>query len=409
LDVAKIEAGSQALELAPCDLTNLVLEVMGMMRERAEAKHLGLFVVQPAEFPRYVRADAPKLRQVLINLLDNAVKYTETGTVGLQLDSRPTGPAGRLLVTFSVDDTGIGIGRADQARIFEAFVQIGKPDSHTGTGLGLTITRQFVELMGGTIQVDSTPREGSRFCVELPLEPAQASETMKPGDDGERVIGVAPGQPEYRILVIDDEGQNRALLQRLLQNAGFQVRVAVDGEQGIEMFRHWEPHFIWMDLRMPVLDGVQATRRIRAMAGGREVKIAAVTASVFVGERSEILAAGMDDLVCKPYRPADVFDCMARHLGVSYRVREVVRGSSLAPAEPLRPEALAALPEDLRMELREAVITLHGERIVGIIGRVLERDPDLGCALAGRAHRLEYTAIFEAIEGCQPKARGRPA
>ena len=144
----------------------------------------------------------------------------------------------------------------------------------------------------------------------------------------DRVVGLAHGEPAYRILVIDDERHNRALLERLLQNAGFHVRVAGDGEQGVQVFRLWRPHFIWMDLRMPVLDGVQATRHIRALAGGQDVKIAAVTASVFAGQRSEILAAGLDDLVCKPYRPADVFDCMARHLGVRYRFREVARGSS---------------------------------------------------------------------------------
>ena len=221
LDVAKIEAGNQGLELVPCDLTSLVIEVMDMMRERAEAKHIALFVVQPAEFPRYVRADAPKLRQVLINLLDNAVKYTETGSVGLQLEAGPADAAGRLPMTFSVEDTGIGVSREDQARIFEAFVQIGKPDSQRGTGLGLTITRQFVELMGGTIRVESTPGEGSRFCVELSVERAQESDLVARAAHSDRVIGVAHGEPEYRILVIDDERHNRTLLERLLQNAGF--------------------------------------------------------------------------------------------------------------------------------------------------------------------------------------------
>jgi CheY-like chemotaxis protein len=343
---------------------------------------------------------------VLINLLDNAVKYTETGTVGLQLDSRPTGPAGRLLVTFSVDDTGIGIGRADQARIFEAFVQIGKPDSHTGTGLGLTITRQFVELMGGTIHVESTPGEGSRFRVELSLERAQASDVRTPGAGGERVVGLEAGEPEYRILVVDDESENRSVMERLLRNAGFQVRVAGDGAQAVAMFRAWQPHFIWMDLRMPVIDGVQATRQIRALDGGRSVKIVAVTASVLAGQRSEILEDGLDDFVCKPYRANDVFHCMARHLGVRYRFGTALPALSADAAEPLRPEALAALPDELRAELREAVITLHRERITGIIGRVREQDSTLGVALSRYADRLEFTAIFEAIEGRQTRSAG---
>ena len=155
---------------------------------------------------------------------------------------------------------------------------------------------------------------------------------------------------------------------------------------------------------MPVLDGVQATRQIRALDGGRSVKIVAVTASVFAGQRSEILEDGLDDFVCKPYRSNDVFHCMARHLGVRYRFGAALPALSDDVAEPLRPEALAALPEELRTELREAVITLHRERIAGIIGRVREQDSALGVTLSRYAERLEFTAIFEAIEGRQVKS-----
>jgi signal transduction histidine kinase/DNA-binding response OmpR family regulator len=406
LDVAKIEAGSKALELAACDLTGLVTDVIDMMRKRAEARQLFLVVVQSARFPRYVRVDAAKLRQVLINLVDNAIKYTEEGSVTLRLEVGSTDRAGRLLLTFCVEDTGIGIARGDQARIFEAFVQIGKAVEHKGTGLGLTITRQFVELMGGTIHVESTPGEGSRFRVELSLERAQASDVRTPGAGGERVVGLEAGEPEYRILVVDDESENRSVMERLLRNAGFQVRVAGDGAQAVAMFRAWQPHFIWMDLRMPVMDGVQATRQIRALDGGRSVKIVAVTASVLAGQRSEILEDGLDDFVCKPYRANDVFHCMARHLGVRYRFGTALPALSADAAEPLRPEALAALPDELRAELREAVITLHRERITGIIGRVREQDSTLGVALSRYADRLEFTAIFEAIEGRQTRSAG---
>jgi signal transduction histidine kinase/DNA-binding response OmpR family regulator len=406
LDVAKIEAGSKGMELTPCDLSGLVTDVIDMMRKRAETRQLSLLVVQAAKFPRYVRADAAKLRQVLINLVDNAIKYTEEGSVTLRLDVGAADRAGRLPLTFCVEDTGIGIGRADQARIFEAFVQIGKAVAHKGTGLGLTITRQFVELMGGTIHVESTPGEGSRFRVELSLEPARASEIRTPRAGGERVIGLEAGEPEYRILVVDDERENRSVMERLLQNAGFQVRVGGDGAQAVAIFRAWQPHFIWMDLRMPVMDGVQATRQIRALEGGRSVKIVAVTASVFASQRSELLEDGLDDFVCKPYRASDVFQCMARHLGVRYRFGAALPPLSADTMEPLKAEALAGLPEDLRAELREAVITLHRERINRIIGRVQQQDFALGVTLSRYADRLAFTAIFEAIEGRQVKSAG---
>jgi CheY-like chemotaxis protein len=343
---------------------------------------------------------------VLINLVDNAIKYTEEGSVTLRLEAGSADETGRLRLAFCVEDTGIGIGGADLARIFDAFVQIDRAVSHKGTGLGLTITRQFVELMGGTIQVESTPGEGSKFRVELALKGAEASEIRTPRAGVERVVGLEPGQPEYRILVVDDEGEGRAVMERLLRKVGFHVRVACDGAQGIETFNTWRPHFIWMDLRMPVLDGVQATRRIRALDGGREVKIVAVTASVFASQRSELLAEGFDDSLCKPYRSNDIFHCMGRQLGVRYRCTAAAGPLNGNIAAPLRPEALAALPEDLRTELREAVIALHRERIAGIIGRVRELDSALGVRLADYADRLEFTAIFEAIEGRRTRSAG---
>jgi CheY-like chemotaxis protein/anti-sigma regulatory factor (Ser/Thr protein kinase) len=374
------------------------------MRLRAEEKGLELFVDQSLEFPETVYADTTKLRQVLINLLGNAVKYTQKGAITLRLNAIPAGNDKRLLLTFEVEDTGIGIAPKDQAQIFEAFVQVGKPSTQKGTGLGLTITRQFVELMRGTIHVESTPGKGSLFCVELPVERAQESEVMTPVADRLGIIGLEAGQPEFRILIVEDEKENWTLLGRMLENAGFQVRVAEDGAQGVEMFRSWRPHFIWMDVRMPVMDGVEAARRIRALDGGCDVKIAAVTASVFASERENVLAVGMNDFVCKPYRPAEIFDCIAAHLGVRYRL------SKAAPAEKssavLSPEDLAPLPEELRAELRDAVITLNVERIARVIECVRRQDAAVGALLARYSERYAYTAILYAIGGRNAKSSG---
>jgi signal transduction histidine kinase/CheY-like chemotaxis protein len=404
LDVAKIEAGHRVVEIAPCNLRSLVRDITDMMRARAEEKGLDLLLEQSSAFPQFVQADAAKLRQVLINLLGNAVKYTEKGTVALRLNARPADDAEHLLVALEVEDTGTGIAAEDQAHIFEPFVQAGKPATQKGTGLGLTIARQFVELMGGTIHVESTLGKGSRFSVELPVERVQESEVMTPVPEEERIIGLEPGTPEYRILVVEDERENWLLLERLLQNAGFRVRVAEDGAQGIDLFGTWRPHFIWMDLRMPVMDGVEAARRIRALDGGRDVKIAAVTASVFADQRSEVLAAGLDDLVRKPYRPSEIFDCMARHLGVRYRLSKAAPAGESSAV--LRPEELASLPDELRAELQDAVITLNMERIARVIERVRQRDAALGAMLARCAERFAYTVILKALEGCKAKSAG---
>ena len=406
LDLAKIEAGRTALEIAPCDLGSLVRAVMDMTRAQAKEKGLELVLVSSHEFPWYVRTDASLLRQMLTNLLSNAVKYTAKGAVTLRLSAPPTDESQRLLLTFEVEDTGAGIAVEDQARIFEAFVQAGPPATQKGTGLGLAITRQIVELMGGTIHVDSTPGKGSRFRLELPAERAQESEVVVPRTDRGRIIGLEPGQPEYRVLVVEDESGNSAVLERMLESAGFLVRVVADGAQGVEVFRAWRPHFIWMDLRMPVMDGVEATKRIRALEGGPEVKIAAVTASVFADQRSEVLAAGLDDFVRKPYRSEEIFDSMARHLGVRYRRGEAAPALA-AELAALRPEDFAVLPEELRNELANVLISLNRERISRVIQRVSERNASLGALLARHADRFDYTMMLDAVKSCQSKAAGR--
>jgi signal transduction histidine kinase/DNA-binding response OmpR family regulator len=405
LDMAKIEAGRIMVENAPCDLMDMVRDVAEMMEVRARAKNLHLQVEESPGFPRSVRGDASKLRQILINLLGNAVAHTERGIVILRLNGLPEESSNRVLLTFEVEDTGIGIAAEDQARIFEPFVQVGGQGARKGTGLGLAIVRQFVELMGGTIRLESTPGQGSRFRVELPVEREAESETAAPRDNRPRVVGIEPGQPEYRILVIEDVFESRLLLQRLLEKTGFSVRVAHDGAEGVEMFRSWRPHFIWMDRHMPGMDGLEAVRRIRELDGGREAKIAAVTASVFASQRNEILAAGMDDFVRKPFRLAEIFDCMERHLGVRY-VREAGTPPPAGRAAVLRPEALAALPEELRRELEDTLMALDAGRIAALIRRIAEVDPALGGILALLADRLAYTPILKALQAGNGKATG---
>jgi signal transduction histidine kinase/ligand-binding sensor domain-containing protein/CheY-like chemotaxis protein len=406
LDMAKIEAGRQTLEIAPCDLGNLVHDVIDMMRVRAIEKGLELHLISSPEFPRYVRTDASNLRQVLINLLGNAVKYTEQGSITLRVSSTPGDESQPLRLRLEVGDTGAGIAVEDQARIFDAFVQTGKAAGQKGTGLGLAITRQFVELMGGTIHVESALGKGSIFRVEVPVEPAQASEVIARRAGRGRVLGLEPGQPECRVLVVEDESENSAVLEQLLEGAGFVIQLAADGAQGVERFRAWRPQFIWMDLRMPVMDGVEATRRIRALDDGQDVKIAAVTASAFAGQKGELLAAGLDDLVLKPYRPGEIFDCMARHLGVRYRRAEPLPESSEGPLAALRPADLAALPRELRDELANALITLDRARIANVIQRVSERNAALGVVLARHADRFAYTAMLHAVENSQSKPAG---
>jgi signal transduction histidine kinase/ActR/RegA family two-component response regulator len=400
LDMAKIESGRTAVENSVFDLPAMMRSIADLMRQRAEAKGLRLELEMAEGLPRVVLGDEGKLRQVVINLVGNAVKFTSRGGVRLRLASGPSIESHHVKLVIEVVDTGEGIAAEDQQHVFEPFVQLGHKSGQKGTGLGLTITRQFVELMGGAIRLESAPGKGSTFRVELPMEHSDASAPVLAGAGGSRLARLAPGQPECRVLIVEDQAENWLLLRQLLEPAGFEVRVAENGAEGVETFQSWRPHFIWMDWRMPVMDGLEATRRIRALEGGGEVKIVALSASVFKEDRDQVLAAGADDFVAKPIQFGRIFDCMGRQLGPRFVFEKPPAEVAIEPAEVLDGDAVAALPPDLRDELAEGMVSLDGARIAGLIRRVGELNPALGGVLGRHADRFEYTIILRALQSC---------
>ena len=395
LDMVKIDSGRVQVRLAPFDLAGLIGGVADSFRGRAAAKGVGLRVERASPVPRYIRSDEAKLRQALVNLADNAFKFTDAGEVVLRVEmlSGSTTP----WLSFEVQDSGIGISADDRQRIFDPFVQVSGLDAQEGTGLGLSITRRFAELLGGRIEVTSQLGQGSCFRLELPVEEVDEVEARQAGDEAREVVGLEPGQPDHRILIVDDQPENALLLKRLLETVGFPVQIANNGVRGVELFADWRPDFIWMDWRMPVLDGVEATRRIRAAEGGSAVKIAAITASVLPEQQEAILAVGVDDIVRKPYAFRTIFDCLARHLGVRYVYRERAAPPDPAEGRALAPAALIELPEDVRRELADALVALDCARIDELIGRVAERDAALAKALRRHADAFDYDPIMKAL------------
>lgn len=393
LEMAKIEAGRVQLDEAPFDLGRLVRDITDMMLIRAREKGLRLLIDQASEFPRFITGDEARLRQVLINLLSNAVKFTQNGGVTIRLGTREN-HISHLVI--EIEDSGPGIPLEDQQRIFEPFVQLGEQGVNRGTGLGLTITRQFIRLMGGSIDLDSAPGRGSLFHIELPLK--EATEDVVPVARGEMsgdVTGLAPGQPEYRILIVEDQHDNQLLLARLMTTVGFNVKVAENGEQGVRLFEEWRPHLIWMDRRMPVMDGLEATRRIRALPGGKEVRIVAVTASAFQEQRAELLAVGMDDFIRKPFRAGEIYNCLAEQLGIRYTYEGTPASEEVVQ---LTPAMLSVLPADLLDRLKIALRSLDSERISHVIQETASYDVQLQKALLHLSDAFAYQVILDACE-----------
>lgn len=333
LSISKIEAGRLSLDPRPFDFPELLSSVAAMMRVRAEGKGLAVVYEFDPGLPRGVLGDDGKLRQVLVNLLGNAVKFTERGRIHLKAGWA----AGRA--AFRVEDTGAGMTPEELSTLFEPFVQTESGrEAREGTGLGLAISRQIVRMMGGDLRVESTKGIGTAFHFEVDLPEAALPERPERG----RVAGIAADQPPPRILVVDDTDENRILLRRLLVSVGFEVREAANGVEAIGGWRTFRPHAIFMDMRMPVMDGVEAARRIRTLekeAGGDLPKtiIIALTASVFEHERAQILAGGSDDFVMKPFRVDLVLEKLAQHLGIQYRY--AAEGPVPAPL-PVDPPAL---------------------------------------------------------------------
>jgi PAS domain S-box-containing protein len=383
LEISRIEAGRTSINKQNFDLTECLSAITEMIHVRAEQKALDFVVDQQGQLPGYVYGDAHHLRQVLINLLGNAVKYTDQGSITLRLT--PVEDS----IRFQVIDTGPGIAANDLPLIFQAFYQtdvgIAKGE---GTGLGLAISTEFVRLMGGEISVNSEVGKGSLFEFTLPLPEANAPVMT---DAQHRVIGLAADQAPVRVLVVDDNADNRELISLLLEGIGIQVKSVVDGRQAVACFETWHPHFIWMDMRMPVLNGYEATKIIRSLPGGKEVKIAALTASAFKEDQNAILAAGCDDMLAKPVDEYHLFRLMGDLLGLHFQFADGEMGDQDRPRPLDEALDLSVLNAELRGKLAKAAKLLDAEAIQAVIECIRPEYPEQAKAIAAwvDAYRFE--------------------
>jgi len=398
LDLSKIEAGRTTLNEQNFDFHLLLDDLQDMFQLKASDKRLQLLVERGSEVPQYVRTDEVKLRQVLINLLNNSLKFTAEGGVSLRVDMlNQSDKTCRL--RFEIEDTGLGIAPEDLDSLFEAFVQTatGK-QAQEGTGLGLPISRKFVQLMGGEMTVSSEVGKGSIFKFEIVVAVIEAAETQTQQPSRE-VITLKPGQPSYRILIVDDRYSNRQLLVKLLAPLGFELREASNGKEAVEVWTDWQPHLIWMDMRMPVMDGYEATKKIKANIRGQATAIIALTASVLEEERAIVLSAGCEDFLRKPFRAAAIFDLMHKHIGVEYIYDEMTNTAAKEDTKDiLSPKAFRALPPELLMRMQQAAIDLDMDLMPTLIEQIRQHNEPVAKAVAQLAHNLQYNQLLALIE-----------
>ena len=398
LDLSKIEAGRIELEETPFDLVALLQEISAMIQSRAAEKGLSYQLKTEAITLPYVFSDSGKLRQILINLLGNAVKFTSQGTITLRAATETLAETPeRCRIVLEVEDTGPGIDPGRQKNIFEPFVREQGVSAQTGTGLGLSICKNFAELMDGTIEIESAAGKGAMFRVRLPAGIVEAADIDSPMEIKPNVIGLVPGQKVRRILIADDHPANRLLLKTLLEDAGFAIIEAQNGQEALEAFEKEAPDFIWMDMRMPVMDGYEAVRQIRRRPGGEKLPIVAITASVFKSQQPEILAAGCDDIVFKPFRTYEIFEMMGRSLGLEYAYAEPDDAPVPVHEAELTSAMLAELPPELLEALDETTLVANREVILKVIDRIQEHAPETAEHLRVLVQNFEIDRIRELL------------
>jgi PAS domain S-box-containing protein len=417
LEISKIEAGQITLDVGAFDLWALLGDMEEMFKVRTNSKGLHLDFTGINEVPRYSETDENKLRQILINVLGNAVKFTQHGSVTLRVSTKcmdhgaeckDTRDSGAQRLCFEVEDTGVGIAEQELYKVFAAFGQTESGRiSRTGTGLGMAITQSYVHLMGGDISVVSTPGKGSTFRLEISVNEVSQADSKERTMVQRRVIGLEPDQDIPRILVAEDVDESRAMLGKLLRIVGFHVREALNGKQAIEIFQHWQPDFIWMDIRMPEMDGLEATRHIKQTDAGKSTVIAALTAHALEEERKQILAAGCDDVVRKPLREQDIFDVMEKHLGLRYMYEDAKdEREAVKPKEEIGSDQLADLPADLLSQLYQAALELNEQQSLALIEKIKPIDADIARKLEVLVRNFAYDSLQYLVKRNQQSSPG---
>ncbi|MBI4785245.1 MAG: response regulator [Oscillatoriophycideae cyanobacterium NC_groundwater_1537_Pr4_S-0.65um_50_18] len=410
LEMARIESGQLILAERYFNLHRLLRSLQEMFTLKAAQKGLELLFKEDPDVPNYVCSDEAKLRQILINLISNALKFTTQGSVVVQVSIAPiqdvepnctcypstSPPCHALRLAFVVQDTGCGLDRRDWETVFEAFMQTEQGRNVEGTGLGLSISRQFARLMGGDITVQSTVGQGSIFTCQVVLHQPEAMNLLESGTDY-LVVGLEPGQPTYRILVAEDVFENQQLMKMLLESIGFEVGAVENGAEAIAQWQSWQPHLILMDIQMPVMNGYEATRQIRLQESVNQQQrtpIIALTAAAFEDDRTASLQVGCDGYIAKPFSEIVLFEEIAYHLGVRYRYREPSSQTSYhLTQKPLTSQDFNVMSPEWIIQVHEAALDLSDEKLRQLVTLIPKSEQALIEAMTSLIDNFQLEAI----------------
>ena len=392
LEISKVEAGRTELQLAPCSLAKLLDETEQMFRVKLEEKGLRFVLERGETVPDLIVADEGKLRQILLNLVGNAVKFTQAGFVALRLRAQEAGD-GHLRLELEVEDTGPGMNQEELEQLFKPFQQLhaGRAQG-SGTGLGLAISQEYAKLMGGRIVAHSQREVGSLFTLQMIVQQAVATGYVLEERRVLRVIGKAP-----RILLVDDERVNCELLTQMLQPLGFQTSCARHGQAALELYEAWKPDLMLLDMRMPIMDGHEVLKRIRL--ADKQLPIIAVTASSFHDERQKIFDEGANDYLSKPFREGELLNKIKETLTLEYQYAEVARlPEEETTSEKINQSELAILPLEMRHKLYRAVESGDYYLTLSLVEEVEAFDGELAEKLAKLARAFSFETMLDLLQ-----------
>ncbi|MEL7352862.1 MAG: ATP-binding protein [Cyanobacteria bacterium J06560_5] len=383
LDLSKIEARKMDLAPSALYLPSMIQAVVEMCQVRAEAQGIDFYYLSDPNLPEGIYADEKRLRQVLINLLNNAIKFTDTGSVSLRIHSLAS-PEETLAspeetpnhhIRFEVRDTGVGISKSQLEKIFSPFEQVGEQSRQTeGTGLGLTISQQILSLMESKIQVDSEPGKGSTFWFDLTIPEVDSWETASAAANNNKVLGYEG--PTKTLLVVDDRWENRSVIVKLLKPLGFRVVEAVNGQEGLEKISRLRPDLIITDLAMPVMDGYELLRQLRSSADLKHTLAIVSSASVLVIDQHKSIEAGGNDFLAKPVKFDELLQKLQQHLRLEwqYPTEQPTPEDRVSPPTE-QPQTLVAPPPDVLERLFDLVQQGRLFEIAAVANEIDALDP----------------------------------
>ncbi|NPA66815.1 MAG: response regulator, partial [Epsilonproteobacteria bacterium] len=356
-----------------------------------EKKGLKLELHIDDQIPSCIITDKDKLRQIILNYVTNAIKYSDKGTITVSIKNK------KNKLYIEVSDMGHGIKKEQLQDIFKPFIQVGKASEHTGTGLGLTITKKYAQSLGGDVAVKSTYQKGSTFYATIQYKQCKETDTVE-RTNHQKIIGVTKPKYSFTSLIVDDNETNRELLEKILSTE-FQSKTlfAKNGYEAIEIFKQTHPKIIWIDKKMPQLNGIEATKKIRELPGGKDVIIIGLTASIFEEDKKRLLASGMNEIILKPYKLEDIYMILHKYFDVDYIYEDTPSKDKINFSHQKFIESLKKLDKELLQKLYDKALLLEKEEMKEIIQKISQEDSQLAQTLFYLIDEMQYSVIINNI------------